>query len=86
MKTNFTFEIEHPETAAPKAIQATMIGEKGLLTFKALEINELTPCKTNFVFEIKHPKRITAEEIASKMVGGQNCLTLKVLGYEEVKR
>ena len=53
-KTNFTFEIDHPETAAPQAIQASVVGQKGLLTFKAVEINELTPCKTNFVFEIQH--------------------------------
>ena len=84
-KTNFTFEIDHPETAAPQAIQASVVGQKGLLTFKAVEINELTPCKTNFVFEIQHPKHITAEEIASKMEGGQNCLTFKVLNYEAVQ-
>ena len=84
-KTNFTFEIDHPETAAPQAIQASVVGQRGLLTFKAVEINELTPCKTNFVFEIQHPKHITAEEIASKMEGGQNCLTFKVLNYEAAK-
>ena len=84
-KTNFTFEIDHPETAAPQAIQASVVGQRGLLTFKAVEINELTPFKTNFVFEVQHPKHITAEEIASKMEGGQNCLTFKVLNYEAAK-
>ena len=85
MKTNFTFEIQHPETALPQQVKATIIGQKGLLTWKFLEINELTPCKTKFVFQVKHPKKITAEEIASKMDCRRNCLTLKVLNYEEAK-
>tara|TARA_B100001769_G_C22102364_1_gene595246 strand:- start:570 stop:827 length:258 start_codon:yes stop_codon:yes gene_type:complete len=85
MKTNFTFEIEHPKTAIPQAIKATIVGQKGLLTWKFLEINELTPCKTKFVFQVKHPKKITAEEIAGKMDCRRNCLTLKVLNYQEAK-
>ena len=78
-KTNFIFEIDHPGTVAPRAIQTSVVGQKGLLDFKALEINEISPFKTRYVFQIKHPRDITPQEIEQKMEGRQGCISLKIL-------
>ena len=78
-KTNFIFEIDHPDTVAPRAIQASVVGQKGLLTWKALEIDEISPFKTRYVFQIKHPRDITPQEIEQKMEGRQGCISFKIL-------
>jgi len=78
-KTNFIFEIDHPDTVSPRAIQTSVVGQKGLLDFKALEINEISPFKTRYVFQVKHPRHITPKEIEQKMEGRQGCISLKIL-------
>ena len=78
-KTNFIFEIDHPDTVSPRAIQTSVVGQQGLLDFKALEIDEISPFKTRYVFQIKHPRHITPKEIEEKMEGRQGCISLKIL-------
>ena len=82
LKTNFTFEIEHKDTAIPEGIKASVQGSKGLIKLKFIDLLKISSTKSRFVFEIQHPKEVTPKQIANSMEGRTNCYSLKVLNYK----